>query len=76
MGAFLILIFSPKMLKLIKVIYHIKAAISVVGLLFMLSPILKTFHSNYADNTTYALATGLIVVHLVFNDYDYVYEDK
>ena len=39
-------------------------------ILFVLSPIMKTINENYADNTTYALSLGLIILHLFTKDYE------
>mmetsp|Transcript_12695 Transcript_12695/g.10850 ORF Transcript_12695/g.10850 Transcript_12695/m.10850 type:complete len:139 (+) Transcript_12695:263-679(+) len=74
-SAFLLIIFSPKIVKTKRIIYHIKGGIIVLGFVYFLSPIFRTFHANYADNTTYALICGLSVIHMVLKDYGYVYQD-
>lgn len=53
--------------------HHIKGGSLVLGVLFMLSPIIKTFQNNFADNTSYALTFVMILIHLGWRDYGYVF---
>lgn len=63
------------MVKTQRIIHHIKAGSIITGFVYFLSPIFRTFHANYADNTTYALICGLSIVHMVLKDYSYVYDE-
>jgi len=73
-GAFLYIVLSPKILKLHSILSNIKSACIIVGLILLLSPVLKTFNSNYASDTIYALSFGTILLHLISKDYVFVFE--
>jgi hypothetical protein len=71
-----LVIFSPKEVKLKRIMHHIKGGILVLGVLYLLSPVLKTFQNNFADNTTYATAGILVVIHLGWRDYSYIFDKE
>ena len=67
---------SPTIIKLKKIFLALKQGALVIIFIWLLSPILESFYKNYASNTTYAISYGLIVIHLVFKDYAYVYSKE
>lgn len=72
-GSVLYVLLSPKIIKLKKIFTSLKTGATVIGFVFVLSPMLKTLFNNYADNTTYAISYGLVLGHLILRDYGYVY---
>jgi len=73
-GAFLYIVINPKILKLHSILSNLKSACIIVGLIFLLSPVLKTFNSNYASDTIYAMSFGLVLFHLITKDYGFIFE--
>jgi phosphatidylinositol glycan class C protein len=73
-GAFLYILIAPKIMKLHSILSNIKSAGIIVGFLFILSPVLKTFNSNYSSDTIYAISFGLIIFHLISKDYGFIFD--
>jgi len=73
-GAFLYILLAPKIMKLQSILSNVKSVCVIGGFLFILSPVLKTFNSNYTTDTIYALSFGLIVLHLISKDYGFIFE--
>mmetsp|Transcript_16269 Transcript_16269/g.18315 ORF Transcript_16269/g.18315 Transcript_16269/m.18315 type:complete len:385 (-) Transcript_16269:528-1682(-) len=66
------MVLSPTKPQIYTLLSNIKVALILISSLYFLSPVLMTLTRNYANNTIYAISTGLMLTHLIMYDYNFI----
>ncbi|ETW55047.1 hypothetical protein PFUGPA_02869 [Plasmodium falciparum Palo Alto/Uganda] len=49
-------------------------AIIIIGIIWLLSPVLISLTQTHSDNTVYLVSIMLLLIHLMFHKYGFIYE--